>query len=53
MLAYGRAKQSKSIIGKLKLPITALNLGVAFARLYAIPAKKNIVPQSVRLQPIY
>ena len=53
MLAYGRAKQSKTLYGKLKQPIAALNLGVAFVRLYAIPAKKNVVPQSVRLQPIY
>ena len=53
MLAYGKAKQSKSLIGKLKQPIAALNLGIAFVRLYAIPAKKNVVPQSVRLQPIY
>ena len=53
MLAYGRIKQSKSLFRVLKQPIAALNLGIAFMRLYAIPAKKNVVPQSVRLQPSY
>ena len=53
MLAYGKAKQSKSLFGALKRPIAALNLGVAFVRLYSIPAKKNAVPQNVRLQPSY
>jgi hypothetical protein len=53
MLAYGRAKQSKGITGLLKRPITAISLGIAFVRLYAIPAKKNAVPETSRLQPSY
>ena len=53
MLAYGKAKQSKSVFGVLKRPIAALNLGFAFVRLYAIPTKKNAVPETSRLQPSY
>jgi magnesium-protoporphyrin IX monomethyl ester (oxidative) cyclase len=53
MLAYGRAKQSQGVTGLLKRPIAALNLGIAFVRLYAIPAKKNAVPETSRLQPSY
>ena len=53
MLAYGTAKQSKSFLGALKRPFAALNLGLAFVRLYAIPAKKNAVPETSRLQPSY
>ena len=53
MLAYGKAKQSKSFVGALKRPLSALSLGIAFMRLYTIPAKKNTVPETSRLQPSY
>ena len=53
MLAYGKAKQSNNFLGVLKRPLAALSLGIAFMRLYTIPAKKNVVPETSRLQPSY
>ena len=53
MLAYGKAKQSKGVSGLFKRPVAALNLGIAFLRLYAIPAIRNSVPETSRLQPSY
>ena len=48
-----KAKQSKGVTGLIKRPVAALNLGIAFVRLYAIPAKRNAVPETSRLQPSY
>ena len=44
------AKAKGSLFGRLTASARA---GLAFAALYTIPAKKNDVPDSVRLEPAY
>ena len=53
MLFYARAKQTKGAIAFLKRIYGASRLGISFVRLYLIPAKKNKVPTTSRLQPSY
>ena len=53
MLFYSKAKNTKGPIGALKRFLGGLRVGIAFVRLYLIPAKKNKVPVASRLQPSY
>ena len=47
------AKSRKGISGALGRATASLRAGLAFASLYTIPARKNEVPESVRLEPAY
>jgi len=53
MLFFAEGKKTKGPIGAFKRFFGGLRLGIAFVRLYLIPAKKNKVPVSSRLQPSY
>ena len=48
-----KAKKSGGIIGKLKYNFFATRALIIFVGLYLIPSKKNIVPETSRLQPSY
>ena len=48
-----KAKKSGGIIGKLKYSFFATRALSIFVGLYLIPSKKNIVPETSRLQPSY
>ena len=48
-----RAQKTGGVSGALGKVSAGLRAGIAFARLYTIPSKKNDVPESVRLEPAY
>ena len=47
------AKRQGGIYGRLRHLMAATRAFTAFAGLYFIPAKKNLVPENSRLQPSY
>jgi magnesium-protoporphyrin IX monomethyl ester (oxidative) cyclase len=51
--AMGEAEKQGGLVGKLRKAGLGAAAAVAFARLYFIPAKRNDVPQQVRLQPAW
>jgi magnesium-protoporphyrin IX monomethyl ester (oxidative) cyclase len=53
MLFLAEVKKSKGFVGFFKRLYGTAWLGISFVRLYIIPAKKNKVPTSSRLQPSY
>jgi magnesium-protoporphyrin IX monomethyl ester (oxidative) cyclase len=47
------AVEQGGVAGRIKRSMASARAAAAFARLYAIPAKKNAVPDSPRLEPCY
>ena len=48
-----RQKASKSLLDKLKLPITLGGVGLIFLRLYLLPARSKELPAMSRMEPIW
>ncbi len=49
----GAAERQGGVVGKLKKAALTIAAGVGFLRLYLIPAKRNDLPQQVRLAPAW
>ncbi|MFL5332106.1 MAG: magnesium-protoporphyrin IX monomethyl ester (oxidative) cyclase, partial [Geminicoccaceae bacterium] len=52
-VAMGEAEKQGGLLGKAKKAGLAAAAAMAFARLYVIPAKRNDLPQQVRLSPAW
>jgi len=52
-VATEAAKAQGGIVGGVKRLVLGLSAGLAFARLYCLPAKRNKLPQDVRLAPTW
>ena len=48
-----RQQASKSLLDKLKLPITLGGIGLIFLRLYLLPARSKKLPAMSRMEPIW
>jgi len=51
--AMERAEAQGGVTGKLKKGLLMAGAAAAFARLYLIPAKRNPLPEPIRLEPVW
>lgn len=52
-LAADRAKQRGGLLGKLQVASCAVQAALAFGRLYLLPVKKQELPQTIRMEPVW
>jgi magnesium-protoporphyrin IX monomethyl ester (oxidative) cyclase len=52
-LAADRAKKRGGLVGKLQVASCAVRAAFTFGRLYLLPVKKQALPQTIRMEPVW
>jgi len=52
-LAADRAKKRGGLLGKLQFAVCGAKAAITFGRLYLLPVKKQELPQTIRMEPVW